>query len=234
MSASRARAAPPRVPAPARVALGRLVFGPFARVYDALTDHAAWRASCRDLSELVPGPLVLDVGVGPGASALARPGDGRRHVGLDLSAAMIARAARAARRRGVHLPLVQGDALALPVRDGALDGVTAHSVLYLLPSPERALSEMRRALRPGGRVALLEPRAGPADPGALSARAPRVALSMLLWRGMSRLHRRFAEAELEALLAAAGFAAPRAWPVLGGFGVMATGEARSLSARRPE
>jgi hypothetical protein len=47
---------------------------------------------------------------------------------------------------------------------------------------------------------------------------------MTLWRGMSRLHRRYDEATLAAALAEAGFAEPRAWPVLSGYGVMATAE----------
>jgi hypothetical protein len=47
---------------------------------------------------------------------------------------------------------------------------------------------------------------------------------MLLWRGMSRLHRRFDEAGLARLLEAAGFCAARSWPVLSGFGVMASAE----------
>jgi SAM-dependent methyltransferase len=109
------------------------------------------------------------------------------------------------------------------VRDGAFDGVTAHSYLYLVPDPVSALAEARRAHRPGGRLALLEPRDGPlALAGALSCGA-RGAASMLLWRTMSRLHRRFTEADLASLLDAAGFAEVRAWPALGGFGVMATG-----------
>jgi hypothetical protein len=47
---------------------------------------------------------------------------------------------------------------------------------------------------------------------------------MALWRGMSRLHHRYDERSLAALLAEAGFSAPRAWPVLSGFGVMASAE----------
>jgi hypothetical protein len=50
---------------------------------------------------------------------------------------------------------------------------------------------------------------------------------MTLWRGMSRLHRRFDEGSLSALLLAAGLEGARAWPVLSGYGVMAT-------ALRPE
>ncbi len=202
-----------------------MAFGPAAAVYGLLTDHEAWRADCRALAALVPGPRVLDLGVGPGASALeaARATGGKRHVGLDQSAAMLRRAARAARRQGTALPLVRGDALALPLRDAVLDGATGHSVLYLLPDPAAALAELFRTVRPGGRVAFLEPRAGPLPREAASRSAGlRVGASMRLWRVMSSLHRRFDEAALAGLLVEAGFREARAWPVLGGFGVMAT------------
>jgi ubiquinone/menaquinone biosynthesis C-methylase UbiE len=189
-----------------------------------LTDHEAWRADCRALGALVPGPRVLDLGIGPGTSALemARADGGKRHLGLDRSAAMLRRAARSARRLGVALPLVQGDALALPLRDGVLDGATGHSLLYLLPDPAAALAELRRAVRPGGRVAFLEPRAGPPLPGLPRPGGLRGGASMRLWRVMSALHRRFDEAALSGLLRDAGFRDARAWPVLGGLGVMAT------------
>jgi len=169
---------------------------------------------------------VLDLGVGPGASALEAPaGEPRRAaIGLDRSAAMLRRAARAARVAGVPLPLLRADALALPLRAGALDGATGHSVLYLLPDPAAALRELCRALRPGGRVAFLEPRAGRPALRATLRRGPRCAASMLLWRGMSGLHRRFDEEGLAALLEAAGLSGARAWPVLDGFGVMAVAE----------
>jgi ubiquinone/menaquinone biosynthesis C-methylase UbiE len=194
-------------------------------VYDLLTDHEAWRADCRALAALVPGPRVLDLGVGPGAGAvaMARAEPGKRHVGLDLSRAMLLRAGARARAGSVPLPLVRGDALRLPVRDGALDGAVGHSVLYLLPDPAAALAELRRAVRPGGRVAFLEPSASGARAlAALRAEGARHALAMLMWRGMSRLHRRFDPPALAALLGEAGFEEPRAWSVLSGFGAMAS------------
>jgi ubiquinone/menaquinone biosynthesis C-methylase UbiE len=180
------------------------------------------------MAALVPGPRVLDLGIGPGTSALEmwRAEPGRRHVGLDLSASMLRRARARARALGLALPLVRADALRLPVRDGSFDGVTGHSFLYLLDDPALALAEVRRVLRPGGGVAFLEPRAGAGDVRRALASGARHAIAMALWRGMSRLHRRFDEQSLPALLASAGFADARAFPVLSGYGVMAT-------ARRP-
>jgi ubiquinone/menaquinone biosynthesis C-methylase UbiE len=204
-------------------AYATFAFGRAAVVYDLVTDHDAWREDCRAMGSLVPVGRVLDLGVGPGTSAieLARSDPARWLVGLDVSARMLRRAAARARAGGVALPLVRADALALPFRTGALDGATGHSLLYLLPDPVAALAELRRVVRPGGRVAFLEPRAG--APRALEAArgGARHLLAMLLWRGMSGLHRRYGEAEAVALLSRAGFAEARAWPVLSGFGLMA-------------
>ncbi len=217
----------PQAPPGALAALSQvLAFDLAAPVYSFLTAHEAWRASCRALGALVPGPRVIDLGVGPGTSALemAREDGAKVHLGLDRSAEMLRRAARAARSRGASLPLLRADGMALPVRDGALDGVTGHSLLYLLPDPAAALAEVRRALRPGGRAAFLEPRAGSPSIRAAFAGGARCAASLLLWRGMSRLHARFDEAGLVALLERAGLRRARAWPVLAGHGVMATAE----------
>lgn len=210
----------------ALAALSRtLAFDLAAPVYSFLTAHEAWRASCRALGELVPGPRVLDLGVGPGTSALEMArGGGKAHLGLDRSAEMLRRAAGAARSLGVSLPLLRADGMALPFRDGALDGVTGHSLLYLLPDPGGALAEVRRVLRLGGRAAFLEPRAGRPPLGAAFAGGARCAASLLLWRWMSRLHARFDEAGLVLLLERAGFRRARAWPALAGHGVVATAE----------
>jgi ubiquinone/menaquinone biosynthesis C-methylase UbiE len=201
-----------------------LAFGAAAPVYQLLTDIEPWRRSCRALGALVPAGRILDVGIGPGASALEVADPSRLQVGLDLSLPMVRRAARAARGRGLPLSLVCGDAMDLPARDGAFDGVTGHSLLYLVPDPARVLAEVRRALRPGGRAAFLEPRDGALAPGWAPRGGARFALAMWMWRGMSRLHRRWDERSLAALLAAAGFREARAWPVLEGFGVMAVAE----------
>ena len=172
----------------------------------------------------MPGPRVLDLGIGPGIGAIAmvRADASRRHVGLDVSAWMLRRARRRAARAGVALPLVRADALALPARAGAFDGATAHSVLYLLPDAAAALREVRRAIRPGGAIAVLEPRAAAPDLLRALGGGARHAIALAMWRGMSGLHGRVGEGALVDLLRAAGFEDARAWPVLSGYGVMAT------------
>ncbi len=167
---------------------------------------------------------MLDLGVGAGESALEaqRAQPGRCTVGLDLSAVMVRRAAARALAAALPLPLLRANALRLPVRSGALDGLTGHSLLYLVPEPAALLAEAVRALRPGGRLALLEPAAGPVRHRAALAEGLRFAASMALWRVMSGLHRRFDPASLADLLRAAGLREVRVEVVLHGFALLAS------------
>jgi ubiquinone/menaquinone biosynthesis C-methylase UbiE len=201
-----------------------LAFGPAARLYEALTKSLAWRDSCVALARLVPGPRVLDVGVGPGESSLAPAASGRRPVGLDLSMAVLRRAAERARLAGRPLPLVRADAVRLPVRDGVLDGATGHSVLYLVDDPAATVAELWRVVRPGGRVAFLEPSAARPPLREAWRHGPRFAASMALWGTMSGLHRRFSTSELSSLLGGAGFAEVEVVPALEGFGLLASAQ----------
>jgi ubiquinone/menaquinone biosynthesis C-methylase UbiE len=137
---------------------------------------------------------------------------------------MLPRARRRAQAAGVTLTLVRGDVHALPFASGAFAGAAGHSFLYLLEDPVAALREIRRVVRPDGRVAFLEPRAGALDLRAALACGPRFGVSMALWRIMSGLHRRWDEQTAPALLERAGFASARAWPVLSGCGVVMAAE----------
>ncbi|MDP3969146.1 MAG: methyltransferase domain-containing protein [Nocardioides sp.] len=108
---------------------------------------------------LAPGDRVLDVACGPGlftrvfAEAVV---PGGLAVGVDLSAPMLAQGARRGSDGGDGVPAyVRGSAHALPFADGAFDAVGCYAALYLIPDPFRALAEITRVLRPGGRLALM-------------------------------------------------------------------------------
>src|SRR5436190_13369390 len=103
-----------------------------------------WRAHCRAMVPLLgAGPAkILDLGIGPGVSGIemARADAGALFVGVDLAAAMLARARRNVREAGVRLPLVRADAARLPFADGSFDAAAGHSFLYLLDDAPAVLA----------------------------------------------------------------------------------------------
>ncbi|SCL69603.1 Methyltransferase domain-containing protein [Micromonospora citrea] len=108
-------------------------------------------ADVRLLGEL-PGRRVLEVGCGAAAAARWLAAQGARPVAMDLSAGMLRHAALAAGRTGVRVPLVQGDALALPFADAAFDtACTAFGAIPFVADSAAAMREVFRVLRPGGR-----------------------------------------------------------------------------------
>src|SRR5207302_10502003 len=88
---------------------------------------------------------TLDVGCGTGRN-LPLYGGHARVTGLDPSRDALL----TARRRAPGVPLVQGDAQALPFRDGAFDTVVSGLVFCSVPEPARGLAEVRRVLTPAG------------------------------------------------------------------------------------
>jgi len=94
---------------------------------------------------------TLDVGCGTGRN-LPLVDARLRVVGLDPAHASLL----AARRRAPGVPLVQGDAQALPFRDGAFDTVLSGLVFCSVPDPVRGLAEVRRVLKPAGTLRMLE------------------------------------------------------------------------------
>ena len=119
-----------------------------------LTGHpggAATTLAAASAGGIRGGTLVLDVGAGDGSSALLLSRTlGARVLGVELAAG----AAAAAQRAGADV--VRGDALELPVRDEAYDVVLCELTLSSTAAPGRAVAEMARALRPGGRLVVCD------------------------------------------------------------------------------
>jgi demethylmenaquinone methyltransferase/2-methoxy-6-polyprenyl-1,4-benzoquinol methylase/ArsR family transcriptional regulator len=105
------------------------------------------------------GPLraVLDLGTGTGRMLQLLAPAAERAVGVDLSPAMLAVARAGVDRAGLrNVQLRQGDIYALPVERDTYDLVLVHQVLHYLDDPARALREAARALRPGGRLIVVD------------------------------------------------------------------------------
>jgi len=135
----------------------RTMFDRIAPVYDAMNRimtlglDLRWRRLAAE-AVVHPGDRVLDAACGTGDLAVAdlRAGAGRV-TGLDFSEAMLARA-----RRKAPLEWVRGDMLALPFADETFDVATVGFGVRNVADLELALRELRRVLRPGGRLAILE------------------------------------------------------------------------------
>lgn len=136
------------------------MFDAVARRYDTTNtvmslglDHH-WRRRTRQALELHPGERVLDLAAGTGTSTVELALSGAYAVGCDFSLGML-RTGQARRDRR-HVQIVAGDALRLPFRDGAFDAVTIAFGLRNIVDTDRALREMARVVRPGGRLVVCE------------------------------------------------------------------------------
>jgi ubiquinone/menaquinone biosynthesis C-methylase UbiE len=108
-------------------------------------------------AHLQPGESVLDVGCGTGTLAIAakrRVGPAGTVYGVDASPEMIARASKKAKKAGAEVIFQTGLAESLPFPDARFDAVLSTVMLHHLPRDARqqGLREMRRVLKPGGRL----------------------------------------------------------------------------------
>lgn len=141
---------------------------------------------------------VLDVGCGTGNLLRLMSDAGARadrYVGIDPAREMLRMAAEKLRASSVRGALTAAPAQALPFADGAFDTAVSASTLHDWPDPRAGLAEVRRVLRPGGTLLLLDWDRAPLPMRALNAwmRITRVAFGRMYSRG-----------EMADLLASAG------------------------------
>jgi demethylmenaquinone methyltransferase / 2-methoxy-6-polyprenyl-1,4-benzoquinol methylase len=135
----------------------RSMFDRIAPVYDAMNRvmtagrDRRWRRLTAQ-AVVRPRDRVLDACCGTGELALAALAEGGRVTGVDFSERMLERA----RPKSAAVSWVQGDVLELPFEDASFDAVTVGFGVRNVEDVGRALREVRRVLRPGGRLGILE------------------------------------------------------------------------------
>jgi demethylmenaquinone methyltransferase/2-methoxy-6-polyprenyl-1,4-benzoquinol methylase len=133
----------------------RAMFDAIAPRYDLVNRvmtfrmDVGWRRRAVRSLALRRGSVVADLACGTGDLCVELESAGLTAIGIDLSFGMLAAARTSA-------PLVQGDALRLPLRAGSVDGITCGFALRNLVELPPFLAELARVVRPGGRIALLE------------------------------------------------------------------------------
>ena len=141
------------------------VFDSVATRYDMMNDlmsaglHRLWKAFTVRQADVRPGMRMLDIAGGTGDLARAfadRAGDAGLVVLSDINEAMLRAGRDKLLDKGRMLPLVQCDAEHLPFADDSFDVVSVAFGLRNMTHKEAALAEMRRVIRPGGKVLVLE------------------------------------------------------------------------------
>jgi demethylmenaquinone methyltransferase/2-methoxy-6-polyprenyl-1,4-benzoquinol methylase len=148
---------------PARIAT---MFDAIAPRYDLLNHvlsagmDRGWRDRAVDALSLSPGARVLDLCTGTGdlAMAIVHRTNGATVIGVDFAGEMLrlarTKVADASLERRIRL--VRGDATSIPIPDSSCDAATIAFGIRNVAEPQRALAELARVIRPGGRLAILE------------------------------------------------------------------------------
>ena len=140
----------------------RGVFDSVAGRYDLMNDlmsaglHRAWKRFAVEVARVRAGDRVLDVASGSGDLARLVAQRGAEVVMTDLNGAMLGRGRDRVADAGLLLPAAQCDAERLPFAPGAFDCVMIAFGLRNVTRKEAALAEVRRVLKPGGRLVVLE------------------------------------------------------------------------------
>jgi ubiquinone/menaquinone biosynthesis C-methylase UbiE len=129
----------------------------FAALYDPLSASAERKFGAETKRNLLATACgrVLEIGVGTGLSLPHYPPDVQL-AGVDASRPMLRHAEQRAEALGREVRLVQAPAEELPFADGSFDTAVSLAVLCSVDDPARALAELRRVLRDGGRLLFIE------------------------------------------------------------------------------
>ena len=153
------------VPAAEKAERVGAVFDRVAERYDLMNDlmslglHRAWKAFALAVARPRPGERILDVAAGSGdlSRALARRVAPQGEVWVtDINRRMLERGRDRMLDAGCLAPAVQCDAERLPFPEGYFDCVTVGFGLRNMTAKDKALAEMARVLKPGGRLVVLE------------------------------------------------------------------------------
>lgn len=137
--------------------------GPFYDSFEWPLERLLFEKLRRRLFEQVPAGLILEVGVGTGINIPLYPASGLA-IGVDLSERMVRQAVRKAARLKRKVDLLVMDAQSLGFPDYSFDAVVASLVFCSMPDPLKGLQEIKRVLKPSGRLFLME-HVRPADSG---------------------------------------------------------------------
>ena len=143
----------------------RGVFDSVAPKYDVMNDlmsmglHRVWKAYTVMVADVKPGQYVLDIAGGTGDLALAfarKVGSGGCVVHTDINEAMLREGRNRLLDSGMVVPTMVCDAEHLPFADASFDLVSVAFGLRNMTHKDRALQEMNRVLKPGGKLLVLE------------------------------------------------------------------------------
>jgi len=133
-------------------------FDAIAGKYAASEVHSS-SPTIRRLHELLASkPLgsICDVACGPGHLALSFASKASRIVGVDAAPNMLLQFGKLAKERGMTVETIRGDAGDIPLPSGAFDVVVSRLAPHHFPDPAKAVKEMARLTKPGGRVAVID------------------------------------------------------------------------------